>query len=122
MLACDRDFGNLATYIRGQKVYTTPHYVALMTECRSANPITVVEMTSSDFFDLQPLQSVVTKTHLAKSKYKEGHMFLYEETYKQGMKIWQTYGHDLNTPTPFKLQKGKGVAYDPANSPSTLME
>lgn len=71
-------------------------------------------MTSKDFVDLQPLQALLTKSQLIKFKYKEGHMFLYSESFKQGMKIWQAYEQELSDPACVKLQKGKGSQYDPS--------
>lgn len=122
MSACDRDFGNLATYIRGQEIYTTPHYVELMKKCRTVNPVTVVEMDTNEFVDLQPLQKSVTKTHLSKAGYKEGRMFLYSSNFKQGMKIWQSYNEDIGSPTEVQLQKGKVAAYNEENFDLTKID
>ncbi|MPC80010.1 hypothetical protein E2C01_074573 [Portunus trituberculatus] len=69
-------------------------------------------MTDEQFVDLQPLQSKCTKTQVAKSRYKEGRMFMYTEEYKQSMRIWQTYVDD----------KGRGAAYDLRNFDLTTID
>ena len=114
-MPCDRDFGNLETFFRGREIYTTQHYIELMQEARRDHPFLVVDMTSDMFFDLTPLQSHCTKTQLAKSRFKEGRLFVYKADYKQGMKIHHNYleDDDFDVAQQVKLQKGKRTAYNP---------
>ena len=115
-MPCDRDFGNLETFFKGREIYTTDHYIELMREARRQNPFTVVEMSSVDFVDLLPLQSLVTKTQISKSRFKEGRLYVYKADYKMGMKIYHNYfeDDDFDCGTLVKLQKGKRMTYNPA--------
>ena len=114
-MPCDQDFGNLETAFKGKQIYTTPHYVSLMKEARRVNPFTVIQMGANDFVDLQPLQSLHSKASLSRAGFKNGRMFVYKESYKQGMGIMKTYASSLETPTLVKLQKGKlPLDYDPS--------
>ena len=113
-MSCDRDFGNLENYFKGRDIYTTDHYVQLMSEARQGRPFNVVKMSSEQFLDLQPLQSKLTKTQVAKAKFKEGRMFKFSAEFKQGMAIWQSYSDEIETPTQVRLQKGRRETYDPA--------
>ena len=121
-MSCDRDFGNLEQYFYGRDIYTTDHYMQLMSETRRERPFNVVKMSSDQFLDLQPLQSKVTKSQVAKSKFKEGRMFKYTEEYKQGMYIWQSYSHEIEHPTEVKLQKGRRTTFDPTTFDLTSVD
>ena len=114
-MPCDRDFGNLETFLKGREIYTTDHYVELMREARRENPFTVVEMSADQFYDLLPLQSLITKTQLSKANFKEGRLFVYRANYKQGMKIHHNYFEDDGNEISqiVKLQKGKRTTYSP---------
>ena len=114
-MPCDRDFGNLETFFKGREIYTTDHYVELMREARRENPFTVVEMSADQFYDLLPLQSLITKTQLSKANFKEGRLFVYRADYKQGMKIHHNYFEDDGNEISqiVKLQKGKRTTYSP---------
>jgi len=113
-LPCDQDFGNIETAFEGKQIYTTPHYISLMKEARRTNPFTVIEMGANCFVDLEPLQSLHTKSGLSRAGFKNGRMFSYKEDYKQGMGIIKSYAEDIEHPTQVKLQKGRGAAYDPS--------
>lgn len=111
-MSCDRDFGNLERYFFGRDIYTTDHYIQLMSEALRERPFNVVKMNSDQFLDLQPLQSKVTKSQVAKAKFKEGRMFMYSQDYKQGMYIWKSYADEIEHPTEVKLQKGRRPNFD----------
>ena len=64
------------------------------------------------FVDLLPLQSLCTKTQVAKSRFKEGRLFLYKCHYLQGMKIFHNYFEEDEIAVKVKLQKVKGAAYN----------
>ena len=113
-LPCDQDFGNLERTFQGLDIYATPHYITLMKDARDTNPFNVVEMTCNDFYDLKPLQALCTKASLACARFKEGRLFEYKESYKQGMGIMNSYVQD--EPKKVKLQKGKGMDYNPRSS------
>lgn len=78
-LPCDQDFSSPETSFEGKEIYTTPHYISLMKEARRTNPFI--------FVDLDPLQSLHTKTSLSRAGFKIGRVFTYKESYKQGMGI-----------------------------------
>lgn len=113
-MPCDRDFGNLETFFRGREIYTSDQYMELMKEARSERPFTVVDMSLGMFLDLQPLQSAATKTQVAKSKFKDGRLFVYRADYRQGMRIYHQYFEEEEISTLVKLQKGRGAAYTQA--------
>ncbi|KAK4323231.1 hypothetical protein Pmani_006062 [Petrolisthes manimaculis] len=115
-MPCDQDFGHLEKFFRPREIYTTDHYIELMREARQRNPFIVVKMTSEMFFDLLPLQACITKTQVAKSKFKEGRLFVYKADYKQGFRIHHSYfedGEEEGVSQTVKLQKGKRTAYNP---------
>ena len=114
-MPCDRDFGNLENYFRGREIYTTDHYVELMREARPQHPFTVVEMNSDRFLDLLPLQSLCTKTRMAKTRFKDGRLFVYKADFKEGMRIYHSHfgEEEKQAPVEVKLQKGRRATYDP---------
>ncbi|KAK4320631.1 hypothetical protein Pmani_008514 [Petrolisthes manimaculis] len=115
-MPCDQDFGHLEKFFTPREIYTTDHYIELMREARQRNPFIVVKMTSEMFFDLLPLQACITKTQVAKSKFKEGRLFVYKADYKQGFRIHHSYfedGEEEGVSQTVKLQKGKRTAYNP---------
>lgn len=111
-LPCDQDFGILERYFVGHEIYTTAHYTQMMREARRENPFNVIEMDRDGFYDLDPLQQAMTKTHLTKAGFKDARVLLYSADFMQGLQICSSYSEEaFNAPTQVKLQKGKGAAY-----------
>ena len=109
-LPCDRDFGNLEIALKGHEVYSTPHYVSFMENARPNNPVIVVEMQATDFYDFSVLQQNCTKAGQKGSGFKNAKRFLVNSEDKRGLKVCAGFGEFH--PTVFlKLQKGRGNAY-----------
>lgn len=69
-------FGFLEGKLKGKQVYTTLHYMELMTSCRDNNPFKVVAMNRQDFFDFDVLQNHVTKAGFTGAGFKNGRVFI----------------------------------------------
>ena len=87
-----------------------------MQTARRENPFTVVPMGANDFVDLNPLQQVCTKNKLTGQGFKDARVFVYRDTFKQGIGLVLSYALDtFDQPTLIKLQKGRRQDYDPRN-------
>ena len=109
-LPCDRDFGNFELFLKGKKVYSTPHYMELMVKCRSQNPFNVIKMDKSLFFYFDWLQRFATKRGFSGAGFKETRLLTVNSDYKMGFKIHPNFG--LEEEILVKLQKGKSLVYN----------
>ena len=113
-LSCDGDFGNLEQKFKVNDVYTTPHYIQLMEECRSdSNPFTIIPMGPNTFYDFGVLENHVSKAGLKGCGFKNAKRFLVNADNKKGIKVCSSFGDYFVKPVDVKFQKGRGKSYDP---------
>ena len=105
---CDRNFGKIEQKVNGVEVFSQLNYSDIIKTCLKKIPFIVINMSRNLFLDVAILQNHITNR--SGGKFKNGRVFIYKNTYKQGFMIKSTLNQDQ--PLRVRLQKGRKLLYD----------